>query len=184
MERPDKGCCGTCGYLAKRVKVEIQGERSHSIFAEVEPPQRDQPQSDFTFVPGEANAWKPGEFGCYRHEVDLPREIRDHSVINPNDATASVIWRDRHCPRWTRYEPGLSPRDHLLETRTRDLEDNRRRFETTLANFGGRLTKAAIWFALIIGLAQIAVTLLTMTSESIAYPPLHAAYYWLRHLFR
>jgi hypothetical protein len=87
-------------YLSRRVKPEQSGGlRAHSIFAEVEPGERAQPRSEFTFSPGEANARKPGEFGCYRHEIDIPQEIRKHSVVYAGEATASVIWRDRQCPR-------------------------------------------------------------------------------------
>jgi hypothetical protein len=187
MARPTKGCCGTCGYLSRRVKPEQPGGmRAHAIFAEVEPQQRDLLPSEFNFSPGEANAWKPGEYGCFRHEVDLPKEIREHSVLSPNDATASVIWSDRHCPRWTQYEAGLSPRDHLLETRTRDLEDNRRAFEQRMVDFetrqnkrerhaDRRLTVTAITIATILGL-------LTMTKDAVVYPWLHAAYGWLWRL--
>jgi hypothetical protein len=46
-----------------------------------------------------------------------------------------------------------------------------------------RLTKAAVWLASIIGLAQIVASLLTMAKDSAAYPWFHAAYCWLQRLF-
>ncbi len=167
------------------MKVEIQGERSHSIFAEVELAQRNEPRADFNFVPGEANAWKPGEFGCFAHVADIPKELREVAKVHPNEETERVIWKDRRCPRWSEHEPGVAPREQLQEEKARDFEKQRRAFDSKLTAFEGRqdrrLTKAAIWLASIIGLAQIIASLLTMGRDSAAYPWLHAA---LPFLFR
>jgi hypothetical protein len=183
MTRPTNGCCGTCGYLSRRVTITQAGTpRDYRNYNEVELHERDEPRGDLHFVPHGTNSKVLGEFACYRLHADLAKEIRDDSAGDILKASEAVVWRDRHCNLWSKYEPGVEPRDQLEEMKARDYESSRRKFETTLAEFGGRLTKAAIWFALIIGVAQIAVTLLTMTSESIAYPSLHAAYCSLRRM--
>jgi hypothetical protein len=131
---------------------------------------------------------------CFRHIANLPRELHEIAIVHPNDATEQVIWKDRHCPRWGKYEPGVAPREQLQEDKSRAFEEERRAFERKLAEFEARqvtrercadrrLTKAAIWLASIIGLAQIIASLLTMAKDSVAYPWFHAGYYSLRSLF-
>jgi hypothetical protein len=188
MERPTEGCCGTCGYLSRRVRpAQYGGPRAHSIFAEVEPHERDQPRADANLVPGDANSWMQGEFGCFAHFVDLPKELSEAETSHPTNATEHVIWKDRHCPRWSKYEPGVVPRDQLQEVKQRAFEEDRRAFDRKLTEFEGRqdrrLTKAAIWLASIIGVAQIIASLLTMAKDSAAYPWFHAGYCWLWRLF-
>jgi hypothetical protein len=181
MARPTEGCCGTCGYLSRRVKPTAPGApRAHSIFAEVEPHERDRPNAEANIVPGEANAWMQGEFGCFAHVVNLPLELLEVAKAHPSDATERVVWKDRHCPRWSRYEPGVAPRDQLREAKARAFEEERQAFARKLAEFESRqvkrerradrrLTVAAIWLASIIGLAQLIASLLTMSSDSVAY---------------
>jgi len=195
MARPTEGCCGTCGYLSVRSKPTAPGgPRAHSIYAEVEPHQRTHPCSEFNFVPGDANSWQPGEFGCYRHFADLPKELLAAASTHPTNVTEHVIWQDRHCPRWSKYEPGVAPRGQLQEEKARALEEDRRTFERKISEFESRqvarqrhedrrLTKAAIWLASIIGLAQLIASLLTMAKDSAAYPWFHAAYCLLSRQF-
>lgn len=156
--------------------------RDYRSYNEVELHERDEPRDDLHFVPHGTNSKVSGEFACYRRHADLPKEIRDDSSGDILKVSEAVVWKDRHCHLWSKYEPGVEPRDQLEEMKARDYEANRRKFETTLSNFGGRLTKAAIWFAVIIGLAQIGVTLLTVSKDSIAYPWLHATVCWLWRL--
>jgi hypothetical protein len=145
-------------------------------------------------VPGEANAWMQGEFGCFAHVADLPKELREARASHPDDATERVIWKDRHCHRWSEYEPGVVPRDQLQEAKQRAFEENRRAFSSKIAAFerrqvtrerhaDRRLTKAAIVLASIIGIAQLIASLLTMAKDSAAYPWVHAAYCWLSRQF-
>ena len=121
----------------------------------------------------------------FAHIADIPKEIRTAEISHPNEGTEHVIWKDRHCHRWSKYEPGVAPREQLQEEKTREFEEQRRAFDRKLSEFEGRqdrrLTKAAIWLASIIGFAQIIASLLTMGKDSAAYPWLHAA---LPSLFR
>lgn len=92
-----------------------------------------------------------------RSSEGTPRDRAAH----PHDATERVIWKDRHCPRWSKYEPGVAPREQLQEAKERAFEEERRAFTRKLAEFESRqvkrerhadrrLTKAAIWLASII----------------------------------
>jgi hypothetical protein len=197
MERPTEGCCGNCAYLSRRSKPsQPGGPRAHSIFAEVEPHEREQLRPDSQFVPGEANSWQQGEFGCFAHVADLPKELLEAAAVDSNDAAERVIWKDRHCPRWSKYEPGVAPREQLQELKARAFEQDRRTFEQKLSEFEARqvkrerradrrLTVAAIWLASIIGLAQLIASLLTMSSDSVAYRWFNAVPHWcLWRLFR
>ncbi len=200
MTQPNKGCCGTCGWLAKRVRPSAPGaQREHSGFYEVEPTDRERPRRFFNFVPGETNSWKQGELTCYRHAADLQAEIRsprpNREVATDEDsesraAAQGVIWMDRRCPRWSAYEPGISPREQLREVRARQLEDDRREFQLKLNAFEDRqqerqrradrrLTWAAALLATIIGVAQLLASLLTMSKDALAYPYVNAAWRWL-----
>ncbi len=196
MARPTEGCCGTCAYLSRRSKPsQPGGPRAHSIFAEVEPHEREQLSPDSQFVPGDANAWQQGEFGCFARVADLPKELLEAAAVDSNDAAERVIWKDRHCPRWSKYEPGVAPREQLQELKVRAFEAERRAFERKLAEFEGRqvkrerradrrLTVAAIWLGSILSVVQIVITPLAAVKDSIAYRGLRAAYLWLLCLFR
>jgi hypothetical protein len=193
MDRPSEGCCGTCGYLSRRVKPIAPGApRAHAIFAEVEPHEREHPDAEANMVPGEANAWMQGEFGCFAHVADLPKELRETIASHPSDGTERVIWKDRQCRRWSKYEPGVAPREQLQEMKARAFEQERRDFQQSLVDFetrqnerergaDRRLTKAAIWLASIIGAAQIIASFLTMGRDSIAYRAFSAARCWIWH---
>ena len=185
-----QGCCRTCGFLSRRAKTLAQtGWRPHSGFHETENADRDHPERYFDFVPGETNALQKGELVCFRRAADLPHEMEEASAAGAS--AAEVVWRDRRCVRWIAYEPGISPRDHLAELKTRDLEEGRREFQRSMTRHeerqaarerraDRRLTKAAIWLGSIVGLAQ----LLTMSPDSIGYRWLVALGQWLWGLRR
>jgi hypothetical protein len=180
----NKGRCGTCGFLGKRViPNESTGQRSHLGFFEAEQTDRDKPAQLIKLVPGESNAWQDAHLVCFRYAADLPKEIAEIASLGDDVAARDVVWKDRHCPLWCAYEPGLSPRDHLYELKARDLEEHRRQFQRSLATFESRqaarekradrrLTKAAIWFGSIVGVAQIIASLMTMPPDA-----------WLREKF-
>jgi hypothetical protein len=191
MTRPIEGCCGTCGWLAKRVKPDSPGgPRSYEPSLEVDPLHREKPKLDFNLVPGETNAWKAGELACFRHVADLPEEIRTAHWAHGGDLAAEeVVWKDRHCPCWSPYEPGIPPREHLAEVKARQLEADRREFQLKLNAFetqqadrerrsDRRLMKAAIWLAIIIGAVQVVTSVFAMTPDAIGYP----LWQWLKGL--
>jgi len=66
----------------------------------------------FPFMPVGINAQKQGRLVCFRHAANLPKEVAERgvnagSVGDP--AWVAVLWLDRKCPTWSRWEPGLAP---------------------------------------------------------------------------
>jgi hypothetical protein len=201
MTRPTSGCCGTCGWLAKRARPPAPGNsREHSGVFEVEMDQRDHPRQFFHFIPGESNAAKLGELTCFRHAADLQEEMRvaggprqwqpiqtDEFAKASAGAADAVIWKDRNCPRWSKYEIGISPREHLAEQKARCLEVDRQEFLQSLADHEAhqvqrerradrRLTAAAVILACIIGMAQLLAAFVTMAPDSVGYRWLHGSW--------
>jgi hypothetical protein len=184
MTRPTEGCCGTCGWLAKRVKPPQPGQsRTHEGFFEADLQFREHPSQAFKMVPGDTNAWHDGEFACFRHVADLPGEMLKCPAED-------VVWADRHCPQWSAYEPGISPREHLAELKARRLEEDRREFQLTLNAFetqqadrerraDRRLMSAAIWLAVIIGAVQVITSVVAMTPDAVGYRSLRGFWCWL-----
>jgi hypothetical protein len=194
MTRPTSGCCGTCGWLAKRARPPAPGNaREHSGVFEVEPEERNHPRQYFHFIPGESNAQKLGELTCSRHKADLQEEMRvaggprqwqdvqtDAFASASAAAAEAVIWKDRNCPLWSKYQIGVSPPEHLAEQKVRDLEVDRQDFLQRLADHEAnqaerdrhadrRLTMAAVILASIIGLAQLLAAFVTMAPDSVGY---------------
>jgi hypothetical protein len=165
--------------------------RSHAGYHEVEGPVRDNPRATERFIPGEANALQPGEFGCFAAAANLPREITDLVAMRgvaPDEAAREVVSLQRACPRWTQYIPGLDPRHHYLELSAKALEEDRRAFyqkmasleqqQATRADTQNRyLTKVAIRVAIVIGAIQILVAIAEITPETVIYK----AWQWLVH---
>ena len=178
--------CSDCGFLAKRAR--LNGNfRVYEGYSEVEKHDRDAPRGGFSFVPGETNAVHPGEFSCYRQVANLPGEIAAtlaagnlpgaNDVQRGDEAARRVLYRDRHCPKWIRYQPGLDPVETYRELRTRELEADRRTFEQTLAAFQGefarreqrlnvRLTITAIIVGFVVGAVQVWAAAMSMTKDS------------------
>ncbi len=131
----------------------------YAIYDETEPYFREHPSEAFTFMPVGLNAHKQGRLVCFRHAADLPQEAEEQGVKSGQPGTASwteVLWKDRQCPLWSRYESGLAPREHLAEARAQ-------KFESKLSSVATRLTWLAIGVTLVIGFVQ----LLVMTPDAI-----------------
>lgn len=182
-----EGRCVACGYLSIRAKRSGRW-RPHAGYHEIEQPDRENPLASFDFVPGETNALQKGELVCYRHAADLPHEIAQtaSSGQSADEAAREAICKDRSCDRWSQYQPGLDPRQQLVELNARALEADRREFHVKMSELeqrqddrerqqDRRLNKAALLFALIIGLAQIVASALAMTRDSIGFG-------WLKHI--
>jgi hypothetical protein len=152
MERPTKGSCDTCAWLAKSVAPGgTNPQPMFAVFDETEQYFRDHPKGNFDFVPANYNAQKVGHLTCFRRVADLPKEVDEQG-----GSWAAVIWKDRKCPKWSKYEPGLSPREYLAEARSQQ-------FETKLTSTATRVTIAVAIVGVIVGLLQ----LLSITPESI-----------------
>src|SRR5208282_4770694 len=97
----------------------------------------------FDFVPDEAGTVHKGIISCYRQAANLPKEIiavREAKRISAVDPAQEVINRSRQCSKFFVYEPGVDPGGHFAEEKASALEDDRRRFEKTLADFEAKLS--------------------------------------------
>jgi hypothetical protein len=173
--------CVDCGYLSRRARMQNGGWRAHEGYHEADTVFRRNASESFDFVPGETNAVSKGEISCYRQAADLPGEIsavREAKRISAVDPAQEVINRSRQCAKFFVYEPGVDPSGHFIEEKAAALEDDRRRFEETLADFqvklsarearhNWRLGVYALIFTLIIGCVQIWSSAIAMSSDAI-----------------
>jgi hypothetical protein len=157
------------------------GWRAHEGYYEADTVFRRNPSESFDFVPGESNTANKGEISCYRQAANLPGEIsavREAKRISAVDPAQEVIDRSRHCSKFFLYEPGIDPPGHLVEEKATALEDDRRRFEKTLADFQvtlsarearrhWRLGAYALIITLIIGCVHLWASAMAMSPDAI-----------------
>jgi hypothetical protein len=173
--------CVDCGYLSRRARIQNGGWRAHEGYYEADTVFRKNPSESFEFVPGETNAVNKGEIGCYRQAANLPGEIsavREAKRISAVDPAQEVLNRPRQCPKFFLYEPGVDPPGHFVEEKAAALEEDRRQFQKTLADFQVKLSARearqnwrlgiyALIVVLIIACVQIWASAVTMPSNSI-----------------
>ena len=173
--------CIDCGYLARRARMQNGGWRANEGFYEADTVFRKNASESFDFVPGVTNAVTKGEISCYRQAANLPGEIiavREAKRISAVDPAQEVINRSRQCSRFFVYEPGVDPPGHFVEEKATALEDDRRRFEKTLADFqvkqaarearqNWRFVIYALLITLIIGCVQIWASAIAMSPDAI-----------------
>ena len=157
------------------------GWRAHEGYYEADTVFRKNASEFFEFVPGETNAVNKGEIACYRQAANLSGEIsavREAKRISAVDPAQEVINRSRQCSKFFLYEPGIDPPGHFVEEKAAALEDDRRRFEKTLADFqvelsalqarqNWRLGACALIITLIIGCVQIWASAIAMPPDAI-----------------
>jgi len=157
------------------------GWRAHEGYHEADTVFRKNPSESFEFAPGESSAVNKGEIGCYRQAANLPGEIsavREAKRISAVDPAQEVINRSRQCAKFFLYEPGVDPPGHFVEEKATALEDDRRRFEKTLADFqvklaalvarqNRRLVLCALIITLIVGGVQIWASAISMSPDAI-----------------
>jgi hypothetical protein len=173
--------CVDCGYLSRRTRMQNGGWRANEGYHEADTVFRKNPSESFDFVPDESNAVSRGEIACYRQAANLPGEIsavREAKRISAVDPAQEVINRSRQCSKFFLYEPGVDPAGHFVEEKATALEDDRRRFEKTLADFqvklsalearrNWRLGVYALIITLIIGCVQIWASAIAMSPDAI-----------------
>jgi hypothetical protein len=176
--------CFKCGYLSKRSRAQgPDGWRAHDGYHEADKAFRNNPKESFPFVPGSINAVTQGEIECYRDAADFSSELAAARLANDPpgvDPAHVVIYRHRHCTKFYPYQTGITPPDHLVEEKAAKVEDDRRRFELTLAEFQRRLASrdrrqnliigiTAVLVTLVIGIIQLWTAALSMVPESLGY---------------
>jgi len=182
MERPTEGCCGTCGWLAKSVRAGGSAPRPiYAVYDEAEEYYREHPNDGLTFVPVGYPTAVQCELTCFVRAANLFQEARhqgEGSGSPGEPAWLAVIWRDRHCPRWSRWQLGVPPRDQVALENQRHLEEDRRQFQLQLNAFSQqqqehqrhadrRLALAAVTLAVIIGVVQLTAAILAMTPDAV-----------------
>ena len=96
------------------------------------------------------------------------------------DPAHVLIYRTRHCEKFFAYQPRLSPSEHLFAERSAQLENDRRRFETTLSEFQAKLASrdarqnkiigfTALAVTVVIGIIQLWTAAVSMVPESLGY---------------
>lgn len=173
--------CVECGYLSRRARMQNGGWRPSEGYFEADTVFRRNPSESFEFVPGETSAVNKGEISCYRQAANLANEVgavREAKRISAVDPAQEVINRSRQCSRFFRYEPGVDPPGHFVEEKAGALEEDRRRFEKTLADFQAKLSARearqnwrlgiyALIVTLIIGCVQIWASAIAMSPDAI-----------------
>ena len=177
----DAARCVECGYLSRRTRIQNGGWRPHEGYHEADAVFRENPSESFDFVPGDTNAVNKGEISCYRQAANLSAEIsavREAKHISAVDPAQEVINRPRQCSKFFLYEPGIDPPGHFIEEKATALEEDRRRFDETLADFRAELSARearqtwrmgtyALIITLIIGCVQIWASAVAMPSNAI-----------------
>lgn len=132
-----------------------------AAFDETEAEYRERPCHGFHFMPVGFNADKSGRLVCFRVAANLLEEATalGADIGAPGEPMwAAVIWKDRKCPTWSQWMPGVSPREQFAEERARHFTLDLKRIET-------RLTVIAILVSAFIGLLQLSL----MTPDSIGW---------------
>ena len=129
-----RGRCHGCGFLAKRA---VGPRQLPEVWFEMREEDRMWGMA-FTHVP---DTWI-GQIStmpvCYRLQrpeiwpLEAGAELPGDGDHNREIATAQFT-RDRKCGAWMAYQHGMSPRDHLVEWKTLELERMRREHEDRLA---------------------------------------------------
>jgi hypothetical protein len=158
-----QGCCVTCGFLSKRAAF---GQGSSTYF-EVEFLDRTKGRV-FEHAPTGVKAIPTSPF-CFRLAFSLAREVEEEQKRDGKtreEAARKILYWKRDCSQWFRYQPGLSPINHLgglamqqteqrqykfqegMEERRRQweqqVEDHRRKFDIKLMAIVAILAAAGV----------------------------------------
>lgn len=124
-----EGRCVSRGFLGKfGESVEPSGIRRTREIFEVDKEDRDRPERISAFVGSHREGRITSGLVCSRAAFGLLEETKaaDFQAV-PGLPTRTVLQRDRNCPKWDRYVSGLSPHEHLMEFKFRELERVKRR---------------------------------------------------------
>lgn len=117
--------CGSCGFLAK-FDLTYSGPPPYIY----EFPNKDRESGLISPIRLEAAREIYGFAQCYVNADDIlgecQKEVQSGSEYQHR---RQVFAKDRDCPRWHQYTPGLSPQQHLEEERVLELELKRQQFE-------------------------------------------------------
>src|SRR5713101_7491982 len=102
----DKGRCRSCGFLAKQSARPLPDSPNKSYY-----PVSAQERTSTIELPEIRNyvlGNVPTVLACAKEVESLHEEVQA-----VGDDIMAVADKDRHCPEWSLYVPGLSPEQHL-----------------------------------------------------------------------
>ena len=116
-----KGRCVTCGFFAKHAapgyfEVELYERAEGRVFEHV---------ADGLEVVVTAPI-------CFRLAFPLGQEVIEERQLGgrtKEEAAQKVLFKDRACPLWFQYQPGLSPQSHLGGLAMQEMEQRQYKFE-------------------------------------------------------
>jgi hypothetical protein len=137
-----KGACVSCGFFAKHAAP----GKGASTYFEAELQERAKGQV-FEHTPDGLKAVVTAPI-CFRSAFPLAQELIEEQQAGgktKEEAARKVLFKNRACPLWFQYQPGLSPQQHLgglamqeMEQRQykfqEDMEERRRQWEQQLEN--------------------------------------------------
>lgn len=133
LNAADYGKCATCGFLSRNITI-----GSISEIHEIPWLARGGYDPIEGLKTGEVmNGLEHPYVECFLHVGDILGEtIKELEAAGDGNWAAAeqrVFWKDRRCPYWFGYSPGVSPKRHLERYEMQRLEQDRRAFELRLA---------------------------------------------------
>lgn len=180
-----------CGFLCKR----REGENAESVIYTAT--RYDREMGTFQYQSG----WPNGQDmhtqpECYRNVAHLSKELVDELakaepdviVLGPrttleNYYTSVVIERNRGCngcKSWYPWTEHSSPKEHLEELKVQQLEDNRRRFESELAELSRQERKRTNWIMIGLAIGALIFAAMEVYAALASINPKHWLFNWLR----
>jgi hypothetical protein len=140
----DQGKCRSCGFLSKH------GTKPFGIplprFYEAEHSERITVGTFFRHAIG-YRQWVDTEPMCFLGKINLMQLVAADTQPEIEGKLESEILADRKCEGWYPYMPGLSPREHYEEYQMQRLENDRRAFETRLAEISQKAEESSLTIA-------------------------------------
>lgn len=173
-------CCANCGMLARRTKSPSgQDEHYVSVLYEANHTNRNIGSMWTVHIPSKISA--DSDMACAADEHDLHSECLQASQVVFGNITGpaernpfglKIINQPRLCKRWSPYQPGFSPKEHLAMRFFEDWEKDRKDFERSLENQRTKDSRQAgrvnFWLA-VAALCLAGAQVLTMGPDAMLY---------------
>jgi hypothetical protein len=135
----EEGRCRSCGFLANRAMFAFDTPWGEEFF-EIGQQARRTGHAPTYGVPGRrtGSGLSAEEFSekaimlehvCYRGVADFQAELRR---TRAKHKWKVIFDRDRHCPKWFPYSPGVTPKIHMDKVHMLELEQSRQAFESRM----------------------------------------------------
>jgi hypothetical protein len=140
----DKGKCRSCGFLSKHAinPFNLPSPR----FYEAEHSERITVAVLYSHAIG-YHQHVDTEPMCFLGKINLVQLIADDDSPRREGKLRAEITQGRDCDGWYPYMPGLSPREHYEELTMQRLENDRRAFETRLAEMSQKAQENSLAIA-------------------------------------